>query len=237
MRTAAFALAAVGACAALSGCGDSHHNSLPALGSTVPAPPITAPAITDPEALHAQLLGPADVPPSFTALDDPAPGKGNSSSAPDRSHTDPAQCAKVLSPMADLAPGPAAQAAVHYSSPNFASIDIDAASYADGAAARAFAAVQQLARECRDYSGTDADGTAMTYQLGGLSQPTVGNASTSFQVRTTSSGMSLYSAATVAIVGSSVVQIAETSPAAIDPAALRDLTDKQIRRLQGLNGP
>ncbi|MEV5650071.1 hypothetical protein AB0L57_17645 [Nocardia sp. NPDC052254] len=233
MNRAAVLLA--GIAIGVSACGSQHDDSLPALAAPTSVPPITAPPVTDSAALRALLLGPADVPPSFTQLDDAAPGNGPT--PPDRSRTDPVECAKVLAPVGDLYPGSSARGDVHYSSPNYASIDIDIASYADGAAAQAFSAVHKLLNDCRAYSGTDADGTAVDYQLGGLSQPAAGTASTSFQVRTTSEGMSLYSAATVAVVGSSVVQIAETSPAPIDPAALRDLTDRQIRRLAGATGP
>ena len=232
VRRAAVVLA--GVVVGVSACGD-HGDSLPALPPTVTVPPITAPVVTDSGALHARLLGPADVPAGFTQIDDAAPGNGPT--PPDRSRTDPVECAKVLAPLGDLYPGATARSAVHYSSPNYASIDIDIAGYADGGAAHAFSAVQKLLQDCRDYSGTDADGTALDYHLGGLTQPTAGAASTSFQVRTTSEGMSLYSAATVAVVGSSIVQIAETSPAQVDPAALRDLTDKQIRKLTGATGP
>ncbi|WP_227982974.1 hypothetical protein [Nocardia spumae] len=232
MTRAAVVLA--GVVAGVSACGN-HDQSLPALPSTVAAPPITAPAVTDSEVLRALLLGPADMPAGFTQLDDAAPGNGPTPQ--DRSRTEPAECAKVLAPVADLYAGPTARSAAHYSSPNFASIDIDIASYADGGAAQAFSAVQKLAHACGSYSGTDADGTSVSYRLGGLSQPAAGDASTSFQVRTTSEGMSLYSAATVAVVGSTIVQIAETSPAQVEPNALRDLTDKQIRRMTGATGP
>ncbi len=233
MKRAAVLLA--GIAIGVSACGSQHEDSLPALASPTSLAPITAPPITDSAALRALLLSPADIPPGFTQLDDASPGNGPT--PPDRSRTDPVECAKVLAPVGDLYPGSAGRGDVHYSSPNYASIDIDIASYADGRAAQAFSAVQKLLHDCGSYSGTDADGTAVDYHLGGLPQPTVGTASTSFQVRTTSEGMSLYSAATVAVVGSSVVQIAETSPAQIDPAALRDLTDKQVRRLTGATGP
>ncbi|NKY86252.1 sensor domain-containing protein [Nocardia veterana] len=232
VRKAAAVLA--GVVAGVSACG-GHDDGLPALPATVTAPPITSPAVTDSDVLRSLLLGPADVPAGFTPLDDAAPGNG--AMPQDRSRTDPARCAKVLAPLGDLHSRPSARGAVHYSSPNFASIDIDIASYADGGAAQAFSAVQQLLHDCRSYSGTDADGTSVDYRVGGLDQPKAGSASTSFQVRTTSDGMSLYSAATVAVVGSSIVQIAETSPAQVDPAALQDLTAKQMRRLQGVAGP
>ncbi|WP_168436163.1 sensor domain-containing protein [Nocardia vermiculata] len=218
----------------VSACG-GNDDSLPAPTTDVSVPPITAGAVVDSDVLRGQLLGPRDVPLGFTQLEDASPGNGPTPQ--DRSRTDPAECAKVLAPVGDLYGTPAGRGAVHYSSPSFAGIDIDIASYTDGGAAHAFAAAQDLLRDCRHYSGTDADGTAIEYELGGLDQPPAGAASTSFQVRTTSAGMSLYSAATIAVVGSSVVQIAETSPAQVSPDALRDLTAKQIRRLEGVAGP
>lgn len=228
------ALVLAGIVAGLSACG-SQDDTQPALPAPVSVPPITAPAVTDSDALQAELLGPADVPVGFTELSGTAPG--TAPAPPDRSHTDPAQCAKVLAPLADLHDGSTARGAVHYSSPNFASIDIDIAGYSDGGAADAFSAVQKLIRECHSYSGTDADGIPVAYRLSGLEQPTAGAASVSFQVRTTSEGLSLYSAATVAVVGSSVVQVAQTAPSPVDPAALHDLTDTQVRRLKGIAGP
>jgi hypothetical protein len=233
MKRSAVVLAGLAVCAA--GCGAQHHDSLPPLGSTVAAPPVTAPATTDSAALQALLLTAADLPPGFTQLDDA--GAGNGTQPADRSRTDPAACANVLAPVGDQVPGGSAHAAVHYSDPHFAGIDIDITSYPNGAAAQAFSTVQALLHQCRSYSGTDADGTAIDYLVGGLDQPRAGDASASFQVRTTSQGMTLYSAATVAVTGSDVVQIADTAPQPIDPNTLRDLTAKQVRRLQGIAGP
>lgn len=218
-----------------SGCGSPHSDSLPGLGPTVAPPRVSAPAVTDSAHLRSMLLTSAELPPGFTRLDDGSPGNGPT--PPDRSRTTPAACAKVLAPVGDQFAGASARGAVHYSDPSFASIDIDAASYPNGGAAPAFSAIQGLLGQCGAYSGTDADGTAVDYRLGGLDQPKTADASVSFQVRTTSDGMSLYSAATVAVVGGTVVQIAETAPQPIDPAALRDLTGKQVRRLQGIAGP
>ncbi len=218
-----------------AGCG-SHHSgaSLPPV-SPAPAPSkVTAAPLTDSAALRAELLSGTDIPPEFEALDDSSGGNGPT--PPDRSHTDPAACAKVLDAVNDQVPGASAHAAVHYSSADFDSIDIDAASYPGNGAAQAFASVQDLLRRCGSYSGTDADGTAVGYQVGGLDEPRAGDASVSFQVRTTSQGLTLYSAATVAVVGSTVVQIARAGQKAVDPAALRSITDTQIRRLQGVSG-
>ncbi|MBF6330138.1 sensor domain-containing protein [Nocardia transvalensis] len=233
VKHAGWLLAGVVACA---GCGSQQQDSLPGFGPAVTPAPVSAPAVTDSAALQARLLTAADLPPGYTRLDDAAPGNGPQQPA-DRSRTDPASCAKVLAPVGDQASGASARGAVHYSTPDFAGIDIDIASYPNGGAAQAFSTVQNLVRQCGKYSGTDADGTAMDYRTGGLDQPKAGDASTSFQVHTTSEGVTLYTAATVVLVGSSVVQIAESAPTPIDPATLRDLTAKQVMRLQGVLGP
>ncbi|RMI29144.1 hypothetical protein EBN03_27355 [Nocardia stercoris] len=227
-------LAAV-AVVALAGCGSSHRDSLPALGSPAVAPSVIAVPVTDSAALAALLLGTADLPSGYTATDDgTAPAGANPA---DRSHTEPAACANVLSAIWQQVPGSTAHAAAHFETPAFDSVDIDIASYPGNGAADAFAAVQRLVHGCTSYSGTDADGTAVRYRIGGLSQPPIADASASFQVVTTSSGMSLYSAATVAVTGSAVVQVAVTSPNKVDPGTLQDLTAKQIRRLLGVPGP
>lgn len=233
-RTAPALLAATAVLAA--GCGSQHTgSSLPPLSSAATPSTVTAAPLTDSAALQAKLLSATDMPPGFEVLQDGSAGNGPT--PPDKSHTDPAACAKVLDPVSDQVAGASAQGAVHYSSADFDSIDIDAASYPGGAAAKAFAAVQDLLRRCTSYSGTDADGTAVSYQVGGLAEPRAGDASTSFQVRTTSQGMTLYSAATVALVGSTVVQIARAGQQPVAPAALRDITTTQVQRLQGISGP
>ncbi|MQY25536.1 hypothetical protein [Nocardia aurantia] len=220
-----------------AGCGSAHHgDALPGLGTAVTVAPPAAPGLTDSVALRAKLLTTADLPPGYTQLEDGPPAK-DGPAQPDHSRTEPAACARVLAPVADQLPGASARGAVHYATPDFDSIDIDVASYPNGGAAQAFSVVQSLLRDCGSYDGTDADGTAVHYRLGGLAQPATGDASASFQVRTTSGGMTLYSVATVAVVGSSVVQLADTSPKAIDPAVLHDLVGKQASRLQGLTGP
>ncbi len=219
-----------------AGCSTQHSgSSLPPVSSATAPSTVTAAPLTDSAALRAKLLSGTDIPPEFEALDDSSGGNGPT--PPDRSHTDPAACAKVLDAVNDQVPGASAHGAVHYSSADFDSIDIDAASYPRNAAARAFASVQDLLHRCGSYSGTDADGAAVSYQVGGLDEPRAGDASVSFQVRTTSQGLTLYSAATVALVGSTVVQIARAGQKAVDPAALRSITDTQIQRLQGISGP
>ncbi|MBF6174167.1 hypothetical protein [Nocardia blacklockiae] len=233
MRRAGGLLAGLALCAA--GCGSSQEDSARDLGSAVTPPSVTAPAVTDSAALQAKLLTAADLPPGYTRLDDGAPGNGVTPQ--DRSRTEPAACAKVLAAIGDQVPGSSARGAVSYSTPDFASIDIDAASYPDNGAAQAFSAAQQLLRDCTSYSGTDADGVAIDYRVDGLSLPRTGDASTAFEVRTSSEGMTLYSAAALVLVGSSVVQIAETAPQPVDPGSFADLTAKQVQRLQGVVGP
>jgi hypothetical protein len=222
-----------------AGCGSRHDDSLPPLGAAVTPSPVTGAPLTDSAALQAKLLSVDDMPPGFTELDDASAGSpgGNSPAPPDRSHTDPADCAKVLDPVNDQVSGSSAHGAVHYSSPDLDSIDIDAAGYPNGAAAQAFSAVQALLRRCSSYSGTDADGTPLSYRVGGLAEPRAGDASVSFQVRTTSQGLTLHSAATVALVGSTVVQIARAGQKPVDPQALRGITAAQVQRLQGIAGP
>jgi hypothetical protein len=227
---------AAGAAVLAAGCGGAQHrDTLPALGSAVTVAPPAAPGLTDAAALQAKLLTTADLPAGFTQLEDGAPGNGPAPQ--DRSRTEPAACARVLAPVGDQVPGASAHAESHFATPDFDSIDIDVASYPNGGAAQAFSVVQSLLRDCGSYDGTDADGTAVHYRLGGLDQPGAGDASASFQVRTTSQGMTLYSVATVAVVGSSVVQIADTAPKSNDPAVLRGLTAAQVSRLRGLTGP
>lgn len=235
IRPGRTAILLLGAALFASACGSHKNSSLPPIASATPPPTVTAAPFTDSAALRAKLLGAADMPPGFDQLDDGSGGNGQT--PPDRSRTDPAACARVLDEVGKQVPGASAAAAVHYSSPNFDSIDIDAASYPNTAAAQAFSTVENLVRTCSSYSGTDADGTALTYRVGGLNEPGAGDASVSFQVQTSSQGMTLYSAATVALVGSTVVQIARAGQQPVDPAALKALTDTQIQRLRGIAGP
>ncbi|MFI5781528.1 hypothetical protein [Nocardia sp. NPDC051570] len=235
MRHAGWLLAGA-AMVGAAGCGSAQDDSLPGFGPVATAPAATTPAVTDAAALRARLLTVADLPPGFTQLEDASPGNGPQQPV-DRSRTDPPACAKILAPVADQRPGASARAAVHYTAADFSSIDIDIASYPGDGAAQAFSAAQQLLRQCRKYSGTDADGTALSYRAGVLDQPRAGDASASFQVRTTSEGMTLYSVATVAVVGSTVVQVARTATEPVDPAGLRDLTAGQVMRLRGVVGP
>jgi len=224
----------LGAALFVTACSSQHGRSLPPLGSAVAPAPATAAPFTDSAALQAKLLGVADMPPGFDQLDD---GGGNGPTPQDRSHTDPAACARVLDAVSSQVAGASASGAVHYSSPDFDSIDIDAASYPNGAAAQAFSTTERLVRQCTAYAGTDADGTAVTYRIGGLDQPRAGDSSMSFQLQTSSQGLTLYSAATLALVGSTVVQIARAGQKPVPPPALSALTATQVQRLQGIAGP
>ncbi|NNH72128.1 hypothetical protein HLB23_20075 [Nocardia uniformis] len=220
---------------AVSGCGsdDSTGPTLPPLGSTVPPPsgPPTA-HVPDSPTLRSDLLATFQLPPGFTPLDDPEPGITGAGE-----RTDPPQCAKVLAPIADQASGAAARAAAQFSGPDFSSIDIDAAAYLNGAAAQAFSTAQSLLRECTSYSGTDADNTVVDFRVGGLEQPTAGDASTAFRVHTSSEGFTLYSAVSVTLVGATVVQVALTSQREPDPQQFSALTAAQVQKLRHITGP
>ncbi|WP_084524219.1 hypothetical protein [Nocardia inohanensis] len=219
--------------AAVTGCGTEDSGApLPSFGPSV-TPPTGSGAALDQVTLRNDLLDAGQLPSGYTAFPDPAPG--NSSGA--GSTTDPAQCAKVLAPVSDQAPGAAATAVAQFGGPNFASIDIDAASYANGGAAQAFSAVQSLLRECAKYSGTDADNTKVEFRLGGLEQPNAGDASTAFRVHTTSEGVTLYSAVSLTLVGATVVQINMSAAVEPDSQQLSALTAAQVRKLSGIAGP
>ncbi|WP_157555343.1 hypothetical protein [Nocardia crassostreae] len=219
----------------VSACGaDDSAAPLPGFGPVV-APPqgASAPPVTDSVVLRNDLLEVGQLPAGYAALNDPPPGVSSGAGA----QTDPAQCAKVLAPVTEQAPGAAAEAVAQFSGPDFASVDIDAASYANGGAAQAFSAMQTLLRECTAYSGKDADDTAVEFRVGGLDQPAEGDASTAFRVNTTSSGLTLYSAVSLALVGSTVVQIAMSGASEPDTQQLSALTAAQVRKLRGAAGP
>ncbi|MEC3920045.1 hypothetical protein [Nocardia sp. CDC160] len=207
---------------------------LPSLGPTVtPKTPGTAAPALDQYTLRSDLLDVSQLPAGFTALDDPPPGNTGGAGA----KTDPAPCAKVLAEIGTQAPGAVAQVAAQFAGSNFASVDIDAASYANGGAAQAFSTAQGLLAGCTKYSGKDADNTKVDFRLGGLNQPQAGDGSTSFQVRTTSDGMTLYTDVTIVLVGSTVVQIAYSDSKEPDPQQLSAMTAAQVRKLQGAAGP
>ncbi|KAA0023204.1 hypothetical protein FOY51_11840 [Antrihabitans cavernicola] len=206
---------------------------------SAPATP-SAPAITDSTKLAAALLAARDLPAGFNPIadptQDPSAPSGPDADKPDKSHTDPAQCAAVLSPISDQQGGSAAHAVSRFTGPNFSSIDIDAASYPSTGAAGAFAHVQDLFGSCLSYSGTDADGIHVDYKLAGNDQPAAGDASVSIRATTTSEGLTLISDVVVAVVGSTVVQISATGQQPIDPKVLTDVTVKQVDRLRGAPG-
>ncbi|MGW4327156.1 hypothetical protein ACWEKR_14820 [Nocardia sp. NPDC004573] len=220
------------------GCGSSGSAEkapeLSPLGPAVTAAPVTSAPETDSGVLAARLLGDADLPPGFTAL----PPRSDLGTTPaGASATNPAECAKILSPLGAQYPGALARAATQYAGPNFSSIDIDAASYPQEALAGAFSAVQETLRRCTRYSGDDATDIAVDYRIGGLARPATGAAATAFQVRATSEGLTLGSSVAIVQVGSTLLQVAVTAPEAVDPGVLGALTAAQVRRLQGVAGP
>ncbi|GAB2556863.1 hypothetical protein [Nocardia heshunensis] len=225
----------------VTACG-SHKDSAPALPSLGPTvKPTQTPGgaavpdqtVPNQYVLRSLLLDAAALPAGFTALDDPPPGNTGGAGA----KTDPAQCSNVLAAIATQAPGAAAQAAAQFGGQNFASVDIDAASYPNGGAAQAFSTVQGLLQGCTKYSGKDADNTKVDFRLGGLNQPQDGDGSTAFQVRTTSDGLTLYTDVSITLVGSTVVQITLSDAKEPDPAQLTAMTAAQVRKLRGAAGP
>ncbi|MFB7724249.1 hypothetical protein [Nocardia sp. NPDC056100] len=232
-RTAMVALLGVSA-VALSACG-SHDSApaLPTLGPVVqPTVPSNAP-VPDVTGLRNGLLDATQLPSGYTSLGDPPTGSSTGAGA----GTNPVQCAKVLAPIAEQATNAATRAAAQYGGPDFESIDIDAAAYANGGAAQAFSSVQALLRACSSYSSTDPDGTKVEYQVGGLDQPTSGDASFAFRVHTTSQGLTLYSAVTVSLVGATVVQFSMSGAKEPDPQQLTALTTAQVNKLRGQPAP
>ncbi|WP_306359411.1 hypothetical protein [Nocardia sp. CC227C] len=233
-RTVTAVLAAAVAGLAVSACGsDDSDPALPALGPTVSPPSIPSDApVPDAAALRADLLGVDRLPAGFAALPDPEPDESAAFG-----DTDPPQCAKVLAPIADQTPGAVSRAAASFGGPNFTSVDIDAAAYANNAAAQAFSDAQALLRECVRYSAADSGDADVHFRVGGLDQPAAGDASTAFRVDTTSEGLTLYSAVSVTLVGTTVVQVALSGPEEPDPRRLGELTAAQVNAIRGIAGP
>lgn len=235
-RTIAFAAAVITAVALLTGCGSSEGTDsetdrveLGALGEIVPAAPVTDPPFTDADTLALRLLGEDDLPDGMVAAYDPTDESSQPASVP--APTTPAGCGKVLMALGFQRPEALTWTAVAYNGPEFASIDIDAASYADvGAALRA---VQETVHNCTEYFGEDSEDTRIDYRLGALDQPPAGDASTSFQLRMTSADAGLVAQATLVQVGATLAQISVTAPEASDPALLAELTAAQVRALRG----
>ncbi|WP_084514394.1 hypothetical protein [Nocardia acidivorans] len=228
-RTAAAALLGLTALT-LTACG-SHDSApaLPTLGPVVQPKTQEGAPVPDVTALRNSLLEVSQLPSGYTSLGDPPTGSTTGAGT----NTVPAQCSKVLAPIAAQATNAATRAAAQYGGPDFDSIDIDAAAYANGGAGQAFSTVQALLRACVTYSSTDPDGTKVEYQVGGLEQPGSGDASFAFRVHTTSQGLTLYSAVTVTQVGSTVVQLSMSGAKEPDPQQLTALTTAQVRKLRG----
>jgi hypothetical protein len=223
---------------AVAGCSsDSGKPALPEAHPSVAAPSTaSAPAITDPNAIRTALLTAAELPPGFSQLIDlpsEAPA-GPSADSSDKSSTDPARCAVVLSPVSQQQTGSTANASARFGGPGYNSIDVDAASYADVGAA--FARVQELVGQCTHYTGTDADGVAVDYRIGGVELPTVGDASTAFRILTESMGITLTTDVVIAVVGSTVMQLTATGQAPIDAGVLTGLATNQVDRLRRATG-
>lgn len=231
-------LLAAATTALVAACGSPKSASpespeLPPLGPAVAAAPATAAPITDADRLHDQLLTSTNLPPNFTMLPTRAEAPAGARDSP----TDPAECAKILTPIGAQRAGSLAKASVQYSGPNFSSVDIDAASFPNHAVASAFSEVQATLRRCVHYSGNDATDISVDYRVGGLTPPQVGDAATAFQVRTTSDGLTLHSTVAIVQVGSTLTQVAVTAPEPVEAGVLSDLAAAQVRRLQGVPGP
>ncbi|CAM2972030.1 sensor domain-containing protein [Prescottella defluvii] len=236
------AVATVGA--TLSACGSADEPTPPPveLGPAVTVPASAPPSgpITDSTVLQAALLTAADLPPGYAPLPDPvddlglAPDTGDTT---EHSRTDPTACANVLDTVARQVPGATASAEQNLAGPGFTSIDVDMAGYAGTGAADAFATVQSTLRGCTAYTGTDFDGTPVQYRLEPLQRSTVGDASTAFRLTTTSEGFTLVSDAIVAVVGSTVVQVAETGPDAADGDLLTRIAATTTDRIRAASQP
>lgn len=246
MKRVFFALSAVSVLT-LGACGssddaqaDSPATELTKIGSRVPAPqPLSGSPITDSAVLQASMLLTGDLPDGYESIPDPVRDLGLDPApdydSPDRSGTDPQACADVLAALAGQSPGASADAEVRYSGPEFSSIDEDAASYPDNGAAITFDTVQQTFEQCADYSGTDADGIVVDYRLGAREQETIGDASTSIRLETTSEGFTLVSEAVVAVVDHTVLQVVVTSQEGVDPASLTSLAASAADRIRGID--
>lgn len=221
---------------ALGACGsDDPDAALPPV-TTVAAPGATATTAVDQAGLPHALLGVGDLPAGFAALPDPVADLGLPAAAQDsesdRSSTDPQKCSGVLAPIADQVPGATARGVARFTGPDFSSIDTDAAAYAESGAAQVFTTVQDTLAACRDYSGTDADGVAVHYRLGGLDQPAVGDASVAVRLETSSEGFTMTSDTVIAVVGAAVVQVTATGQQPIEPAVLTDLARTAVDKLR-----
>lgn len=231
MRSALLrASAAASACAALTGvaaCGaDDEPAEFPAAVSAAPG---SGTPITDPARLSAALLAATDLPGSFAVV--PPRDNRDEAAVPPAALTDPADCARLLTPIATQWPGSSADASVQFAGPSFATIDVDAASYPDTALTPAFEALQAQFRRCATYTGNDA-GVRIDYRTAPLTQPSAGDASSAFTLTATSDGLTLTSATSLVQVGNTLVQLVVTAPEEVDPGVLADLTAAQVRKLR-----
>lgn len=224
--------------AAAAGCSTDEpaETAAPAV-TTVAAPdPLRGPPITDPAALTAAMLGLADLPDGFSSIPDPVRDLGLDPApeydSPDRSSTDPAECAAVLAPVSQQQAGAASSAVVRFSGPNFSSIDEDAASYPVPGAAEAFANIQRAWAACSTFTGTDADGIGVDYSVAGRDQATVGDASASIRLTTTSEGFTLVSDVVVAVVDSTVVQIVVSDQSGLEPETVTAVAGSAADRIR-----
>lgn len=208
------------------------------MGPDVAAPePLVGSPYVDSVVLQNAMVTEDELPEGYSVIPDPVRDLGLDPApdyeSPDRSSTDPQQCADVLAPVSQQLAGASATADVRYSGPDFSSIDEDAASYADDGAARAFEAVQDAFQACSAFTGTDADGIGVDYSLEGRDEETIGDASTSVRLTTTSEGFTLVSEAVVAVVDRTVVQFVVTSQEGADPASLSALARSAAEKVRG----
>ncbi|MFD3593341.1 hypothetical protein ACFWU5_11475 [Nocardia sp. NPDC058640] len=222
--------AAVSACVGLVGCGSDDPAGSGPFSAAVTAAPGTGNVVRDAAQLSAGLLDAADLPGDFAVV--PSRGEADEPAVPPNALTDPPDCARLLSPIAQQWPGSAATASVQFAGPSFATIDIDAASYSNAALAPAFDALQAQPRRCTSYSGDDA-GVRIEYRTAALAVPAAGDASSAFTVTATSEGLTLTSATSIVQVGNTLVQLVITAPEVVDPGVVSDLTAAQVRKLRG----
>ncbi|MEV0948770.1 sensor domain-containing protein [Rhodococcus sp. NPDC049939] len=236
-----FAALSLSACSSIAGENTDELTSLAPLGPVVTvSPDPSAAPFADRAKLRAALLDIGDLPVGFS----PVPNLEDLGlqRTPERTdlgaplapatNTDPAECAAILSPVADQRTGAVASASNAFTGPGFVSIDQDAASYETGAdAADAFAKIQAILHDCGEYSGTDADGIEVHNRIGGLAQKTEGDASVAFRLITSSAGLDLVSDAMVAIVGNTVTQLVATGQEPIDADVFDGMAHTAVDKL------
>ncbi|OZD04547.1 hypothetical protein CH275_15255 [Rhodococcus sp. 06-235-1A] len=224
--------------AAAAGCSSDEPSQAPApVPTAVTAPdPLLGSPITDSGVLTASMLALGDLPDGFSSIPDPVQDLGLDPApdydSPDKSSTDPAECAAVLAPVSEQGGGAASSAVARFSGPNFSSIDEDAASYQASGAAAAFASVQQAWTGCTEFTGTDADGVSVEYALAGREQSQIGDASSSIRLTTSSEGFTLISDVVVAVVDSTVVQIVVSDQSGLEPATVTAVAEAAADRIR-----